>query len=129
MDSTKKRDIYHCEICGNVTEVLYEGAVSLVCCGQPMTKLEAKTADQGQEKHVPVVTKDGEGIIVKVGEVEHPMTDEHYIAFIEVLTANKVGRAELAPGSKPEASFNIAIDEVLSVREYCTIHSLWEKKL
>jgi superoxide reductase len=123
---TKLRELYKCNVCGNVIEVVHEGATALVCCGEDMERLEAKTEDKGNEKHVPVIV-DGEcGILVKVGEVEHPMEEKHYIKFIEVLTADKVFRKELNPGEKPEASFCIDKEDVVSVREYCNIHGLWE---
>lgn len=123
---TTLREIYKCDICGNVIEILNEGAPALVCCDQPMAKLEAKTLDQGQEKHVPVIEESGCGIKVKVGEVSHPMEDKHYIKMIEVLTASKVLRVELKPGDSPEAEFCTAKDDVIEVREYCTLHGLWK---
>jgi superoxide reductase len=120
------REIYRCEVCGNVVEILNEGAPDLHCCGQAMVKLSAKTEDQGQEKHVPVVEDTENGIKVKVGSVEHPMEEKHYIKFIEVLTENKVLKAELRPGDKPEAVFCVKKDEVKEVREFCNIHMLWK---
>jgi superoxide reductase len=123
---TKLREIYKCMICGNVIEVVHEGAPSLVCCGQPMNKLEAKTKDQGQEKHVPVIEETGRGIRIRVGSIEHPMEEKHYIKFIEVLTNDKVLRAELKSGMKPAAEFVVSKAEVVEVREYCTVHDLWK---
>jgi superoxide reductase len=92
-----------------------------------MIKLEAKTEDQGQEKHVPVVEKSDNGIIVKIGSVEHPMEDKHHIKFIEVLTKNKICRKELKVGEKPVAEFKTDLNDVVEVREYCNIHGLWKK--
>jgi superoxide reductase len=137
---TQLREIYRCEVCGNVVEVMNEGAPSLVCCDQPMVKLEAKTEDEGLEKHVPVIEETGKAecsceecgdqntcIKVKVGSVEHPMEAKHYIKCIEVLTKDKVLRAELKPGDKPEAHFCcIAKDDIVEVREFCTVHMLWK---
>ncbi len=120
------RELYKCNICGNVVEITHEGAPSLVCCGQPMDKLEAKTQDEGKEKHVPVVEEAGGGVKVQVGSTEHPMEDKHYIKFIEVLTADKVVRAELKAGMKPAAKFNVPRSEIVEVREYCTVHDLWK---
>jgi len=120
------RELYKCNICGNVVEITHEGAPSLVCCGQPMDKLEDKTQDEGKEKHVPVIEEAGGGVKVQVGSTEHPMEDKHYIKFIEVLTADKVVRAELKPGMKPAAEFNVPRSEVVEVREYCTVHDLWK---
>ena len=134
------REIYRCEVCGNVIEILNEGAPTLVCCGKPMAKLEAKTEDTGAEKHVPVVEDTGKStctcdccgeenvcIKVKVGSVEHPMEEDHYIKFIEVLTKDKVRRAELKPGQKPGAHFCcISKDDIVEIREFCTTHMLWK---
>lgn len=123
---TKLREIYKCNICGNVVEILHIGAPSLVCCEQPMEKLEAKTVDTGNEKHVPVIEEVTGGIKVIVGSVAHPMEEKHYIQFIEVLTKTHVHRAELQPTQKPEASFVLDPKDVLEVREYCNIHGLWK---
>lgn len=123
---TKLRDLFKCDICGNVVEVVHPGALSLVCCGQPMGKLKAKTEDTGNEKHVPVVESVEGGIKVIVGSIHHPMEEKHYIQFIEVLTADQVLRAELQPAQTPEASFAVQADSVLEVREYCNIHGLWK---
>ena len=111
----------------NVVEIAEQGAPALVCCNQPMEKLEANTVDAAQEKHVPVVEPSDEGILVKVGSVEHPMEEKHSIRFIEVLTKDQVLRAELVPGQKPAAEFRVKPEEVLEVREYCNIHGLWKK--
>jgi len=126
---TNLRELYKCSICGNVVEIVHTGATSLVCCGQPMEKMAVKTQDEGREKHLPVVEKTDGGILVKVGSVEHPMLDAHYIQFIEVLTKEKVCRAELAPGMKPEAQFPVAMEDVLQVREYCNLHGVWATEL
>lgn len=125
---TKIRELYKCEICGNVVEVVHEGAPALVCCAQDMEKLEPKTQDAGNEKHVPVIIELDNGILVKVGETEHPMQDKHYIKFIEVITADGVYRKELKPGQRPQAVFEIAKSDCLEAREYCTIHDLWKTK-
>jgi len=125
---TRLRGLYRCGICGNVVEITNEGAPALVCCGEPMAKLEAKTEDKGQEKHVPVVEETDDGIKVKVGSIEHPMEEKHYIKFIEVLTKEKVIRVELKPGQLPEAKFCEPKSNVVEVREFCTIHGLWKSE-
>ena len=125
---TKLREFYHCETCGNIVEVVHEGAPSLVCCGKPMVKLEAKTEDQGQEKHVPIIEGTGSGFTVRVGSVEHPMEDEHYIEFIEVLLKDKILRKELNPGQAPEAEFCESKSDIIEVRELCSVHGLWKNK-
>ena len=122
---TQIRELYRCEICGNVVEVAHEGAPALVCCGQPMSKLDAKSADEGKEKHVPVIEEAESGVSVKVGSIDHPMEDNHYIKFIEVLTKDKVLRAELNPDDTPQADFCVSRSDVSEVREFCTVHGLW----
>ena len=124
---TGLRELYHCEVCGNVVEVVHEGAPALVCCEKPMRKLEAGTRDKGFEKHVPVAEFSGNVLRVKVGEQPHPMENEHYIKFIEVTTADKVFRKELSAGGSPEAEFSVPEDEVTEIREYCNVHGLWKR--
>ena len=94
---TKLREIYRCPVCGNIVEVLNAGAGELVCCGKPMILLKENTTDAAQEKHVPVVEKTTNGYHVRVGSVEHPMLNEHYIQWIELLTPKSVLRCELKP--------------------------------
>ena len=121
----KKSEIYKCEICGNIVEVLHGGAGELVCCGQPMTRMEEQTADSSTEKHVPVIEKMGNGKVkVTVGSVPHPMEEKHFIEWIELRSGDKSCRAYLAPGMKPEAVFEMDGDE-FTAREYCNIHKLW----
>jgi len=125
---TKLRELYQCEICGNIVEIVHEGAPALVCCGKPMVKLKAKTEDKGEEKHVPVVEETDKGIKVKIGSIEHPMEEKHYIKFIEVLTEKEIMRVELRPGEAPEAKYRIPKLDILEVREFCNIHGLWKNK-
>jgi len=125
---TQLRELYRCEVCGNIVEVVNEGATSLVCCGEPMIKLEAKTEDQGREKHVPVVEEADSGIKVKVGSIEHPMEDGHYIKFIEILLKDRIIRKELKPGQAPEVKYCATKSDVIEVREFCSIHGLWKNK-
>jgi len=127
---TKRNQIYKCEICGNIIEVLHEGADALVCCGQPMKLLEENTVDAALEKHVPVIEitdEDKEIVKVMVGETEHPMTEEHYIECIEVMTENQVLRKYLKPGEKPEKEFIVRGLE-FTARAYCNLHGLWKSK-
>ncbi len=123
---TELRQIYKCEVCGNIVEVVHPSGGTLVCCGKPMTLLKENTTDAAVEKHVPVIEKIDGGVLVKVGAVEHPMLEKHYIEWIEVHTANKVYRKYLKPGDKPEAVFKLD-EEVLYAREYCNLHGLWKK--
>ncbi|MEN6445256.1 MAG: desulfoferrodoxin [Candidatus Cloacimonas sp.] len=120
------RQLWRCLICGNVVEVTFVGGGELVCCGQPMQLLTENTVDAAVEKHIPVITDLGDKIEVKVGSVPHPMEAKHYITFIEVLTDTKVIRKELKPGDEPKAIFNIKMDKVKEVREYCNVHGLWK---
>ena len=121
----KKLEIYKCAKCGNIVEVLQGGVGQLVCCGEPMELLDEKTADAATEKHVPVIEKVEAGYKVKVGSVPHPMLEEHYIQWIELLADGKAYRQFLEPGDKPEAVFNVQADSV-SAREHCNVHGLWK---
>lgn len=124
---TKLREVYYCEKCGNVVEIMNEGAPALVCCGVPMEKLEAKTKDSSTEKHVPFIEAKDDGVLVKVGQnTAHPMMENHYIKFIEVLTEDGVYRKELKPNDAPEAFFPVKKDEILQAREWCNLHGLWK---
>lgn len=124
--------LYKCNICGNIVEVVADGGGVLVCCGEEMQKLEPKHEDLYAEKHVPSVHFEGEGkeqtVYIQVGDVEHPMTEEHYIQFIEAFSKDGVylKRKILSPKEKPELHFLCSSKEMI-VREYCNIHGLWEK--
>ncbi len=122
----KKGKIYRCEICGNIVEVLEEGAGTLVCCGQDMNLLDEKNKDEGLEKHVPQIEVDGEKITVKVGDIAHPMEEVHYIQFIELLVDENRYIHFLKPGERPEAIFTVKQKyNTISAKEYCNIHGLW----
>lgn len=123
----KKLEVYKCAVCGNIVEVLHGGAGELVCCGRPMENLVTKTADEGKEKHVPVIEKTDGGIKVKVGSVPHPMEAEHYIEWIEVIADGKAYRQFLKPGEAPEAEFAVVAAQI-SAREFCNKHGMWEGK-
>lgn len=122
---TEVNQIYKCNICGNIVEVLHVGVGHLVCCGQPMDLLKVKTKDLGFEKHVPVIEKSNGKIKVKVGSVSHPMEDKHWIEWIELVADGKVYRKFLNPGDSPEADFEIEAEKI-TAREYCTLHGLWK---
>lgn len=116
-----------CEHCGNIVEMIEDKGVPVVCCGQIMTELVAGTSDGAREKHVPVYEVNGSTVLVKVGEVAHPMIPEHYIQWIVLQTKNGVQRRELKPGEKPEAIFALCEgDEVVAVYAYCNLHGLWK---
>lgn len=121
----EKLQVYRCELCGNIVEVLHVGGGELVCCGQPMKLLVENTVDASREKHVPVVERDKDGVLVRVGSVIHPMEEKHYIEWIEVIADGRVLRQFLKPGDKPEALFKIEAKEII-VREYCNLHGFWK---
>lgn len=119
--------IYKCSICGNIVEVSHASVGTLVCCGKPMELLIEKTEDVGAEKHVPVIEKIRGGFKVKIGSIPHPMEQQHYIEFIEIIADNKVYKVYLNPGDAPEVEFKINAEKI-KAREYCNIHGLWKKE-
>ncbi len=122
---TKRLEIYKCELCGNMVEMVHEGKGDLVCCGQPMKLMEENTVDAAKEKHIPVVEKVESGFKVKVGSVAHPMEEKHYIEWIELIADGRAYRQFLNPGDAPDAVFRIEADKV-TARAYCNIHTLWK---
>jgi len=120
-------EIYKCELCGNIIEVMHGGEGELVCCGEPMKLMNENTVDASKEKHVPVIEKGADSITVKVGSVPHPMEEKHYIEWIEIIADGKAYRQFLKPGQAPEAVFKITAQEV-TAREYCNLHLLWTAK-
>jgi len=120
----EQKQVYKCNVCGNIVEILHAGAGELVCCGQPMELLEEKTKDEGQEKHLPVIEETESGIRVKVGTALHPMEEEHYIEWIELLADGISYRRFLNPGDTPEAEFKVKAEKA-KAREYCNPHGLW----
>ncbi len=123
-------EVYKCLICGNIVEVLHGGGASLVCCSQDMDLMAENTTDAATEKHVPVITVSGSSVHVQVGSVAHPMLDEHYIEWIELVADGKSYTQFLMPGDAPEATFEVAGTGTsnLSVREYCNLHGHWSAK-
>ncbi|MBL7175471.1 MAG: desulfoferrodoxin [Desulfobacteraceae bacterium] len=121
----EKLEIYKCEKCGNIVEVLHAGKGELVCCNEPMKLFKENSVDAAKEKHVPVVEKTSDGFSVKVGSVAHPMEEEHYIEWVEIIANGEAYRQFLNPGGAPEATFKIDADKV-TAREYCNLHGLWK---
>ncbi len=120
---------FKCAHCGQIILKVKETAVPVVCCGQPMQQLLPNTTDAANEKHVPVVSVNGNVVKVVVGEVEHPMLDVHYIEWIILETNLGYHQAKLNPGQKPEATFVLTEgEEVVKAYEYCNLHSLWATK-
>ncbi|WP_319575951.1 desulfoferrodoxin [uncultured Desulfobacter sp.] len=121
----ERKQVYKCELCGNVVEVLHGADGDLVCCGAEMVLFEEKTADEGKEKHVPVIETTAEGIKVKVGSNPHPMEEKHYIEWIEIIDGETSCRHYLKPGQAPEAVFK-SCSENVTAREYCNVHGVWK---
>ncbi len=119
-------EIYKCEVCGNVVEVLTGGAGELVCCGKPMVKLDEKTADSSTEKHIPFVKREGNSYEVVVGQnALHPMEEKHYIEWIELMVEGKIYKQFLKPGDEPKAVFEVPEGKEVNAREMCNVHGLW----
>ena len=130
---TQLHQIYKCQVCGNIVEVVYSGAGELVCCGQPMELQVENIVNESSKKHVPVieelpanVCRVKDGVIVKIGEIEHPMTLEHYIEWVEIIIEDgRRGRKFLSPGDKPNVEFHTRA-KVIGARAYCNLHGLWK---
>ena len=125
---TKKLEVYKCNVCGNIVEVLHTGQPSLVCCGQPMILMNENTTDAAKEKHVPVIEKMSGGVKVSVGSVPHPMEEKHFIEWIELLVDDKSYTQFLKPGEKPESVFKVE-GSGFTAREYCNLHGHWKGTL
>jgi superoxide reductase len=121
----ERLEVYKCDLCGNIVEVLHGGGGELVCCGQPMVLLKENTVDAAQEKHVPVVEKIDGGFKVSVGSVPHPMVEKHYIEWIELIADGKSYIQYLNPGDAPEAVFMLDAASA-TAREFCNLHGLWK---
>ena len=122
---TSLQEIYKCDICGNIVEILHPGVGALVCCGSNMQLLAENSTDAAQEKHVPVLDISDDNVTVSVGSAAHPMQDEHYIEWIEVIADGSSYRAFLKPGDAPRACFSITASKV-TARAYCNLHGLWQ---
>ncbi len=121
----QRNEVFKCDLCGNIVEVLTGGDGGLVCCGQDMKLLSENTTDAAVEKHVPIISKTADGIIVNVGSVDHPMTDDHFIEWIEILAGGVSSKVFLKPGDKPQACFPVLEGEI-TARGYCNLHGLWK---
>lgn len=122
---TELKQIYKCNVCGNIVEVVHAGEGELVCCGQPMELKKENTVDAAVEKHVPVIEKTDNGLLIKVGETPHPMEDSHYIEWIEVEAGGRLHRKWLKPGDEPQIEIKCKDMKNVSAREYCNLHGLW----
>lgn len=122
----ERMQVYKCEACGNIVEVLTGGGGELVCCGEPMVLMTENTVDAAVEKHIPVLEADGSGTKVKVGSVAHPMEDVHFIEWVQIIEGDKMCRIFLKPGAAPEASILAPKSKSMTARAYCNIHGLWK---
>ena len=125
---TEKNQVYRCSVCGNIVEVKHGAMGELVCCSKSMNLLVANTEDAAVEKHVPIVSLENNKIQVKIGEIAHPMTEEHYIEWITLVSEDTIQTVYLKPGDAPEAVFEDTCDGGV-VYEYCNLHGLWKKEL
>jgi len=123
----ERLEVYKCDLCDNIVEVVHGGGGELVCCNEPMVLQVENTTDAVVEKHVPVIQQLEHGIKVQVGSVPHPMEDDHYIEWIEVVAGGRSYTEYLNPGQEPEATFCVKEEEVTMVREYCNLHGHWKK--
>lgn len=124
----KRLEVYKCELCGNIVEVLHAGGGTLFCCGQAMSLLTENSVDAATEKHVPVIVVDEGTVTVKVGSVEHPMQEDHYIEWIELIVDGETHRKYLSPGDTPQAVFSVK-GSTFTAREYCNLHGHWQAKV
>lgn len=126
---TEKLELYKCNVCGNIVEVVISGEGELVCCGEPMKRLNAGTNDEAAtEKHVPIFDhNDDKSCIIRVGAEPHPMIQAHYIMFIEAISDDKdcIIRKYLHPDDEPKMQLK-NFEEKFLAREFCNIHGLWE---
>lgn len=120
----KLLEVYKCELCGNIVEVVHAGEGDLSCCGQDMKLLSENTVDAAKEKHVPVIEVANGSVKVTIGSVAHPMEEKHYIEWIELVADGKAYRQFLNPGDAPTATFNVTAKK-LTARELCNLHGLW----
>lgn len=123
---SKEHKFFRCKHCGNIVGIINNAGVPLKCCGEDMEELVANTVDASKEKHVPVVSIEGNTVLVEVGSIAHPMEEKHYIQWIYILTKHGGQRKSLEPGEAPRASFALVDDEVVAVYEYCNLHGLWK---
>lgn len=121
--------LYKCSICGQVIQIVKETDVPLVCCGREMEEIIPNTVDAASEKHVPVIKVNGNKVEVKIGSLEHPMEQGHYIEWIVLKTKKGYQFVSLKPGKKPEGDFELADDdEIEAAYAYCNIHALWKSE-
>lgn len=119
---------FRCKHCGNLVGMINNSGVPLICCGEPMEELKANSVDASQEKHVPVITVEGDVATVRVGSQPHPMAEEHYIQWVYLQTEKGGQRKCLSPGEEPSVSFALKDDKPVAAYAYCNLHGLWTAK-
>ncbi len=124
----ERGQIYRCNVCGNIVEVVHVGGGTLKCCEKEMELLDDTPKEAGAEKHIPIIEKTDKGVKVKVGSLQHPMEEKHFIEWISITTDGQVYRKFLKPGDAPEAEFEIGFTGDIKAREYCTVHGLWKSQ-
>ena len=127
----ERNEVYKCEICGNIIEVLHGGTGQLVCCGEPMKLLKENTVDASLEKHVPIISKPSQGVLVQIGSIPHPMEEKHFIQFIDCYQNERyLGRAMLSPGVYPAACFHLKEPTgKVTITEHCNLHGYWKTEI
>ena len=120
---------YICEHCGNLIGMVHDAGVPMMCCGQKMTKLEPGVVEASHEKHIPVAVVEGNSVRVVVGEVEHPMTEEHSILWVYLQTDKGGMRKCLEVGKAPVVAFTLTNEKPLAVYAYCNLHGLWKTEI
>ena len=125
----RNQKFFICKHCGNLTGLIDDKGVSMVCCGEEMTELVPNTVDAAVEKHLPVVTENGSTITVEVGSTAHPMEDAHYITFVYVETERGGQRKSLKPGQEPKLTFSFFEDKPVVVYAFCNLHGLWKTEI
>ncbi len=125
----KEHKFFRCNHCGNIVGLINNAGVPMTCCGEEMEELVANTVEASKEKHLPVVSIEGNTVLVEVGSAAHPMEEKHYIQWIYVQTKHGGQRKSLEPKDEPKAAFALVDDEVIAVFEYCNVHGLWKTEI
>lgn len=121
---------YVCEHCGNIVDMVHDAGVPMMCCGQKMTKLEPGTVEASHEKHIPVVTVDGNTVKVEIGSAAHPMIEEHSILWVYLQTTSGGQRKCLKVGAAPAVTFVLTDDDKpAAAYAYCNLHGLWKTEI
>lgn len=121
----KDLKFYVCAHCGNLVEKIYESGVPMICCGEAMKQIKPNTVDASMEKHIPIYNVNSNEITVTIGSVIHPMSEEHHINWVYLLTDKGVYRHNFEIGASPVTTFIINNEKPLAIYAYCNLHGLW----